>query len=86
MRFHEAYEKMCGGKGIRRHHWPQTQCLRMKKGVIYVCTDQWHKRLKSMGAKCITSSDWTTTDIHPIKHTTGKQDMLEYFRKLNKTL
>jgi hypothetical protein len=58
----------------------------MKKGVIYVCTDQWHKRLKSIDATCITSSDWTTTDIHPIKNTTGKQDMLEYFRKLNKTL
>lgn len=39
----------------------------MKRGVIYVCTDQWHKRLKSIDAKCLTSADWTTTDINPIK-------------------
>ena len=85
MRFHEAYELMESGKGIRRHHWPQTQCLRIKKGVIYLCTDQWHKRVKSLGAKCICSADWTTTDMYQIKKT-SKQDLLDYLQQLNKTL
>lgn len=85
MRFHEAYELMENGKGIRRHHWKPSQCLRMKRGVIYVCTDQWHKRLKSIDAKCLTSADWTTTDINPIKKKT-REDVLDYFKQLNQTL
>lgn len=85
MRFHEAYELMESGKGIRRHHWPQTQCLRMKKGVMYLCTDQWHKRVKSLGAKCICSSDWVTTDMYQIKET-SKQDLLDYLHKLNQSV
>lgn len=85
MRFHEAYELMSNGKGIRRHHWPQTQCLRMKKGVMYLCTDDWHKPVKSLSAKCICSSDWLTTDMYPIKKT-SKQDLLDYLQQLNKTV
>lgn len=84
MRFGAAFERLEAGKAIRRVRWAKDQCLRMKHGSIYVCTDQWHRKLKSLDATAINASDWEV--INDYQKASPKEDLLAYLQKLNNSI
>lgn len=84
MRFSTAFEHMLNGKAIRRYHWKPESCLRLKRGKIYVCTEQEHKLLKSLNASAIMASDWQVLG----EEACFKKDesIMRFFNQLNCTL
>ena len=84
MRFSEAFEHMLNGKAIRRYHWQEESCLRLKRGKIYVCTATEHKPLKALNASAIMASDWQVYG----EETCFKKDesIIQFFESLNCTL
>lgn len=81
MRFSTAFEYMLNGKAIRRYHWKPESCLRLKRGKIYVCTEQEHKLLGSLNASAIMASDWQVVG----EETYAKKDesIMQFFKSLN---
>lgn len=81
MRFSTAFEHMLNGKAIRRYHWKLESCLRLKRGKIYVCTEQEHKLLGSLNASAIMASDWQVLG----EETDYKKDesIVQFFESLN---
>nr|DAV66560.1 MAG TPA: hypothetical protein [Caudoviricetes sp.] len=56
----------------------------MKHGSIYVCTDKWHRKLKSLDATAINASDWEV--INDYQKVSPKEDLLAYLQKLNNSI
>lgn len=86
MRFNEVYDFLLMGKAIRRNRWKPNSCLRMKNGVIYMCTDLEHKPVSALKVSVITATDWQTTDMPPCKTLDDKKDLLRYLEDLNNSI